>query len=424
LVDYLNLAWMALWERRGRTIGAVVGVVIAIVALGLAIGAGQGFKALTTGFFENVFGINTVVLFPSGTAQLTLTDMATVSALPHVASVEPILEAWGSLNTNGLNTNGHPQRVQVIGVTTDELMQMYGVTTLSNALISGNPTLQANVVLVGYDVAFTNTGQEVIYPGQLITITVNGKVIKAIVGGVLKPESIGLIGVNPNIAIFMDTSSFLSEIDPSGALSGLIVHVDNPSYVNTVTNMLQSLYPQDQVFNLSTVLTSVNQFFTTLELFLAFISGISFIIIGIWMFDTTTISVIQRTREFGIMRAVGFSRRSIPILLLTEALIVGIIGSAIGIALLIALTHVIHTTSLLGQGPTAGFRGPARGFVGVTTTFNQASSAGVNLPIPIVITPSYLALLFIIPLATNVVAALIPAIRASRIPPAQTLRYE
>jgi len=117
LVDYLNLAWMALWERRGRTIGAVVGVVIAIVALGLAIGAGQGFKALTTGFFENVFGINTVVLFPSGTAQLTLTDMATVSALPHVASVEPILEAAGSLNVNG-----YPQRVQVIGVTADELM--------------------------------------------------------------------------------------------------------------------------------------------------------------------------------------------------------------------------------------------------------------------------------------------------------------
>ncbi|KUO90205.1 MAG: hypothetical protein AT713_07225 [Caldivirga sp. JCHS_4] len=418
LVDYLNLAWMALWERRGRTIGAVVGVVIAIVALGLAIGAGQGFKALTTSFFENVFGINTVVLFPSGTAQLTLTDMATVSALPHVASVEPILEAAGSLNVNG-----HPQRVQVIGVTADELMQMYGVTMLNDALISGNPTLQAGVVLVGYDVAFTNTGQEVIYPGQLITITVNGKVIRAIVGGVLKPGSIGLIGVNPNTAIFMDTSSFLGEIDPSGALSGLIVHVDKPSYVNTVTNMLQSLYPQDQVFNLSTVLTSVNQFFTTLELFLAFISGISFIIIGIWMFDTTTISVIQRTREFGIMRAVGFSRRSIPILLLTEALIVGIIGSAIGIALLIALTHVIHTTPLLGQGPTAGFREPARGFRGVTT-FNQASSAGVNLPIPIVITPSYLALLFIIPLATNVVAALIPAIRASRIPPAQTLRYE
>ena len=418
MVDYLNLAWMALWERRGRTIGAVVGVVIAIVALGLAIGAGQGFKALTTGFFENVFGINTVVLFPSGTAQLTLTDMATVSALPHVASVEPILEAAGSLNVNG-----YPQRVQVVGVMADELMQMYGVTMLNDALISGNPTLQAGVVLVGYDVAFTNTGQEVIYPGQLITITVNGKVIRAIVGGVLKPGNVGLIGVNPNTAIFMDTSSFLSEIDPSGVLRGLIVHVDEPSYVNTVTNMLQSLYPQDQVFNLSTVLTSVNQFFTTLELFLAFISGISFIIIGIWMFDTTTISVIQRTREFGIMRAVGFSRRSIPILLLTEALIVGIIGSAIGIALLIALTHVIHTTPLLGQGPTAGFRGPARGFVGVTT-FNQASSAGVNLPIPIVITPSYLALLFIIPLATNVVAALIPAIRASRIPPAQTLRYE
>jgi ABC-type transport system, involved in lipoprotein release, permease component len=419
LVDYLNLAWMALWERRGRTIGAVVGVVIAIVALGLAIGAGQGFKALTTGFFENVFGINTVVLFPSGTAQLTLTDMATVSALPHVASVEPILEAAGSLNVNG-----YPQRVQVIGVTADELMQMYGVTMLNDALISGNPTLQAGVVLVGYDVAFTNTGQEVIYPGQLITITVNGKVIRAIVGGVLKPGSIGLIGVNPNTAIFMDTSSFLGEIDPSGVLRGLIVHVDKPSYVNTVTNMLQSLYPQDQVFNLSTVLTSVNQFYTTLELFLAFISGISFIIIGIWMFDTTTISVIQRTREFGIMRAVGLQQEINTNPTANRGINSG--HNRLGNRHSTTDSANPRNTHNLTprQGPIAGFRGPARGFVGVTTTFNQASSAGVNLPIPIVITPPYLALLFIIPLATNVVAALIPAIRASRIPPAQTLRYE
>ncbi|ABW01605.1 protein of unknown function DUF214 [Caldivirga maquilingensis IC-167] len=420
VIDYLNLAWRALWERRGRTIGAIAGIVIAIIALGLAVGAGQGFKSLTTGFFESVFGVNTIVLFPSGSAQLTLTDLATVSSLPHVSSVEPLLEASGSINVNG-----HPQRVQLVGVTVDELMQMYGVTSLSDALISGNPILQTGVVLVGYDVAFTNTGQEIIYPGQLLTITVNGKTVTAIVGGVLKPGSVGLIGVNPNTAIFMDSSSFLSEIDPSGVLSGLTIHVDKPSNVNSVSSMLQSLYPQDQVLNLSTVLSSVNQFFTTLELFLAFISGISFVIIGIWIFDTTTINVIQRTREFGIMRAVGFSRRSIPLLLITEAVIVGVIGSIIGVSLLVALTHLIHTSSLFGASPGVGFRGGFRGAAASSAlSASSSSSVGISLPIPITLTAPYIVLLFIVPLATNIIAALVPAIRATRIPPAQTLRYE
>ncbi|MGC9135434.1 hypothetical protein [Caldivirga sp.] len=100
--------------------------------------------------------------------------------------------------------------------------------------------------------------------------------------------------------------------------------------------------------------------------------------------------------------------------------------SIIGVSLLIALTHVTHASSLFSTSSGARFGGG--GFKGVNTRVALASSpsslVGISLPIPITLTTPYIALLFIVTLATNVIAALIPAIRTTKIPPAQTLRYE
>jgi putative ABC transport system permease protein len=112
------------------------------------------------------------------------------------------------------------------------------------------------------------------------------------------------------------------------------------------------------------------------------------------------LNVIQRTREFGIMRAVGFSGRSIPLLLIMEALIMALIGSVIGITLLAVVVYFLPSPS---------------------TVFRFSSSA---IPLPFELTPLDYALLFLLPIAINIIAALAPAIRAMRIPPAQTLRYE
>ncbi|MGC8544273.1 MAG: ABC transporter permease [Vulcanisaeta sp.] len=398
--DYLRLSWRALWERRGRTLGAIIGIIIAIVALGLAVGLGQGYKALTTSFFTRVFGTNTVFLLPGQNSELTITDLITVERLPHVVNAVPILTTIANVNANGRQLV-----VTVMGVTEQELAQIYGVTSVDNAVSSGTATLAPGLVLVGYDVAFTGTGQQIIYPGQTIILNVNGRNMIMTVAGILKSSAIALAGVDPNNAIFMDENTFLTQLDPSGVVNGIIVYVDNPNNINSVTNMLKALFPMDTVLNLSTLLSSLNQFFTVLELFLAFISGISFIIIGIWIFDTMMLSVIQRTREFGIMRAVGFSGRSIPLLLITEAVVMAMIGSTIGIALLAAIAHFLPTPSSVIMG-------------------RAGHGAAPSILLPFEITPLDYALLYLLPIAINVLATLAPAIRAMRTPPAQTLRYE
>ncbi|MFB6469646.1 MAG: ABC transporter permease [Vulcanisaeta sp. AZ3] len=398
--DYLRLSWRALWERRGRTIGAIIGIIIAILALGLAVGVGQGYRALTVGFFTRVFGTNTIFLLPGQGSELTMTDVVAVERLPHVINALPIL-----LIPARLNANGYSSTVEVMGATIEELEQLYGVTSINNALLSGSPTLAPGVALVGYNVAFTSTGQQIIHPGQTLILNVNGRNIIMMVSGIMQSSAIALAGVNPNNVVFIDENTFLSQLDPSGVVGGIIIYTDTPSSINYVLNELKALYPMDQVLSPSTILSSVSQYLTIMEVFLAFISGISFVIIGIWVFDTMMLNVMQRTREFGIMRAVGFSGKSIPLLLIMEALIMALIGSVIGIVLLMTVVHFLSMQSTA----FSGFGGFGRGF-------------GVTLPIEL--TPFDYALLLLLPMAINVIAALAPAIRAMRVPPAQTLRYE
>lgn len=132
------------------------------MALGLAIGMGQGYKALTTSFFERVFGTNTVFLFPGQNSQLTITDVYEVMDIPHVTNAIPILSTVAKVNING-----HEVTATVIGGATEqEIMQLYGVTSLSNAILAGAPVLSPGLALVGYDIAFTSTGQQIAYPGR------------------------------------------------------------------------------------------------------------------------------------------------------------------------------------------------------------------------------------------------------------------
>ncbi|WP_243680285.1 hypothetical protein [Vulcanisaeta souniana] len=62
---------------------------------------GQGYKTLTTSFFERVFGTNTVFLFPGQNSQLTITSVYEVMNIPHVTNAIPILSTVARANING-----------------------------------------------------------------------------------------------------------------------------------------------------------------------------------------------------------------------------------------------------------------------------------------------------------------------------------
>jgi len=145
----------------------------------------------------------------------------------------------------------------------------------------------------------------------------------------------------------------------------------------------------------------INSLFGNIRLVLSFLGMIALGVAALGMFNTLTVSLLERTREVGLMKAMGMSTHEVKRLFLTESVIMGIIGGVLGLlfgVVLGKLTSILISTISVTKG---------LGFLDVT-----------YVPLSLVIT--ILLLSFII----GVFTGFFPARRATKISALDALRYE
>ena len=113
----------------------------------------------------------------------------------------------------------------------------------------------------------------------------------------------------------------------------------------------KTLNKKDEKVSLSSVkdmLISIDSVSKYISLFLMGISSISLVVAGVSILNVMLMSVIERTKEIGIMKAVGASRADIMKMFVLESLILGIVASFIGGLLSFGVTFII-TGLILGR---------------------------------------------------------------------------
>ena len=125
-------------------------------------------------------------------------------------------------------------------------------------------------------------------------------------------------------------------------------------------------------------------------------AGISLFVGAFIIFNTFSITVAQRTREFALLRTLGAHRRQVMRSVLTEGLVLGVLGAAVGLALGIALA-----SGLRALFKVVGFDVPSTGTVIATRTVVVSLLVGTLV---------------------TLLSSLLPAIRATRVPPIAALR--
>jgi putative ABC transport system permease protein len=163
-------------------------------------------------------------------------------------------------------------------------------------------------------------------------------------------------------------------------------------------------------------INELNQFFTTMRLMLGGVGGVALLVAAFGVANTMTMAILERTKEIGLMKAIGATDRDVLTVFLIEAGLVGLAGGAAGVGLSYVLQNLINQGLASLAAAQGGQQGGVISFLPIDTS---------NIGGSLFVIPPELAI-FALVLATTVglAAGLYPALRAARLPPVIALKME
>jgi putative ABC transport system permease protein len=183
-----------------------------------------------------------------------------------------------------------------------------------------------------------------------------------------------------------DANTLLVKVDADIAASSVQEQIDNQLGERYHLTLISNEMIRDQV------LTLMDQAFSMFDV----MALISIVVGSLGVINTLTMSVIERTREIGMLRAIGTTRGQIVRMVLAEALLMGVIGGILGLATGVVLARIL--------------------FIGMTTM------SGYRLTF--VLPPEGILISVVIALIVSQVAAIGPARRAAKVRILEAVHYE
>jgi len=344
----------------------MLGIVIGITAVIALMSIGRGVEAEIISQIESL-GSNVVFITPGwtteeeawaagGSAQtLTQEDAAAIAEqVPSVSSVAPVLASNLQLMVGGENVGA-----QVFGVT-PEHMQVNNLEIAHGAFFTEYDYQRgARVAVLGSDVKETLFGDADPIGQQM---WMGGIVVRVI--GVL--ESKEAMEGSPNDNIFIPLTTFQQTVyQPRTAQGDHVVHYitltvsegEQGDYViDEITELLRSRHQlaanaddDFEIISMEEIIETVSEITGTIAIFLGAIAGISLLVGGIGVMNIMLVSVTERRREIGILKALGATGRDIWTQFLMEAAFLTLAGGIIGIVLGWGLSYFV---SSVGQIPS------------------------------------------------------------------------
>jgi putative ABC transport system permease protein len=379
-----------------------------LTMLGMVIGSASIILVVTVGMTGRQYAIDTIsslgpnkiemqysggtIIGPDNTStpdQMTREDMdAVVNTIPGIVAASPMLEVHSQISVGG----GVTKDTMLLGVS-PQYKDVRGLVVLAGRFFDDQDAAgHAHVVVLNKPLAIELFGTAQAADGQSITI----KGIPLIVIGVFQ-ESIDTYGQSEisdetmlipyEVARYFSGTDFVKEIFFKMATSSMV----EPSAIK-ITDLIKSRHRPNSVYRAETLTGVINdaaKIATILTWVLVLAAAITLVVAGVGIMNSMLANVQARTREIGIRKALGATQREIRLQFLTEAVFLSLSGGIIG--------------TILGLGVPLSVR-----------------LLGYKLPVP------WQAA--VIALATSVIVGVIfgtvPANRAARLDPVETLKYE
>lgn len=193
--------------------------------------------------------------------------------------------------------------------------------------------------------------------------------------------------------------------------STIVVQVeqsDEESIAQTSKKIEDAFDSQILVVSSASIYKTISSVMDQVQVLMTGVIAISLLVAGVGIMNIMIISLMERTREIGIMKAIGMKDGTVLAIFLSESLIMGLVGTLSGIGFGYLLALGVNNLDLLGGMISSATEGTVMG--GIPST-------------PILTTTNLLSALFF-GIAVSILFGIYPAWRASRLEPVDALRYE
>lgn len=407
LVEIFSFSFEALKERRVRvsltTLMVIMGASL-IVALN---GTGNGFTNFINSQFTSL-GANVLIISPRGDIDINTALADEISKIKGVDDTLLFIQ-----QTSSITSRGESQTSIVIGVDQSKLPLLFPTLSFqSGTFVSETDNVG---IILGNELARSSGGKEPFATlGQTVKVSyqkyVNQQPVvfqrSFIVRGILNYVGSGIVPVDQ--MAFISTSAAKSFFDREN-FDGLYVITKDPNLNKAVMDRIRDLYGNNLIIISPQVISEmINQVTNGVYLFIRIVAMVSLLVASVGIITTLQTSVMERIKEIGLLKALGFTNKLILGIFLCEATIIGILGGGIGV--LFGMTLSYGMSWILGES------------LHLETPSELQRSFAIRI-VP-VFDPWYVIFTWILCILLSMISGFYPSWRASRLDPVEALRHE
>ncbi len=410
VLDLVGLSFGALKERRLRSGLTVLMVIIGVALMTSISGLGGGMNNYINQQLGSL-GADVLIVTPSANTfgpeaqsglqtKLTPQTVRTIERMHGVKYVVPSFTGGGTLKAGS-----ESKTVSILGMDQSKVVYIAPKATFeSGSFVS---SADSGGIVLGYGIAhpsnldkpFAITGQSVFI--EFSTIENQGGVEKLVtkrkafqVRGVL--DELGSQQID-NVA-FITLASANTLFGKNSVYDTIYVITNNSDENDKVEASITKFYGKNiGVISPKAIASTINEVLGTFIGFLSAIATVSMFVGAVGIITTLYTSVMERTREIGLLKALGSTRETVLLMFLTESFTIGLLGGALGLVFGIGGAYALIRVLPFGEGAMS-----------VTPWFR----------------PTDLAQAFLLACALSIAAGIYPAWRASKLSPITALKKE
>ncbi len=364
IFDIIGLSFSALRERKVRSVLTIVMVVIGVALMTSLNGLGGGMNKFIDEQLGTL-GANILIITPSeGTfggppQELPKTKLTsqTVRNIERILGIEYAVPFIS--HTTTLRSSGEVRTTTIIGIDQSKLKDVNPKLSLeTGSLVSSSDFMG---ILLGHSVAYPpDLDKPFAKRGQTITIEIAKTEIE---GGkeklVIKKKSFQVKGILNELGnmqvdnqVFISLQAANALFEKEGVYDGIYGITRDPDENEKIEERIRKIYGKNiGIISPKALAETIKNIVGTFGSFISAIAIVSMFVGAVGIITTLYTSVMERTHEIGLLKAIGYGNSAILFMFLVESIVIGTIGGLFGLGIGIGGAYVmLGIIPFMGEG--------------------------------------------------------------------------